>query len=80
MTCPRFNLLLASHDEKSEPAISNLPYDFGKWAGRKITGGAGSGKWYRFDKKATTGECHGVDVRYLHREGSLKPGRRFSLR
>ncbi len=32
-------------------------------------GGVGSGNWYRFDKKATTAECHSVDVRYLHREG-----------
>jgi hypothetical protein len=36
--------------------------------------GVGSGNWYRFDKKTTTGECHSVDVRYLHREGLLKPG------
>jgi hypothetical protein len=43
-------------------------------------GGVGSGNWYRFDKKTTTGECHSVDVRYLHREGLLKPGRWFSLR
>jgi hypothetical protein len=43
-------------------------------------GGVGSGNWYRFDKKTTTGECHNVDVRYLHREGLLKPGRWFSLR
>jgi hypothetical protein len=43
-------------------------------------GGVGSGNWYRFDKKTTTDECHSVDVRYLHREGLLKPGRRFSLR
>jgi len=43
-------------------------------------GGVGSGNWYRFDKKTTTGECHGVDVRYLHREGLLEPGRWFSLR
>jgi hypothetical protein len=43
-------------------------------------GGVGSGNWHRFDKKTTTGECHGVDVRYLHREGLLEPGRRFSLR
>jgi hypothetical protein len=43
-------------------------------------GGVGSGNWYRFDKKTTTGECHSVDVRYLHREGLLTPGRRFSLR
>jgi hypothetical protein len=43
-------------------------------------GGEGSGNWYRFDKKTTTGECHSVDVRYLHREGLLEPGRWFSLR
>jgi hypothetical protein len=43
-------------------------------------GGAGSGNWYRFDKKTTTGECHSLDVRYLHRRGLLKPGRWFSLR
>src|SRR5215212_9423673 len=43
-------------------------------------GGAGSGNWYRFDKKTTTGECQRVDVRYLHREGLLTPGRWFSLR
>ncbi len=43
-------------------------------------GGLGSGDWYRFNKKTTTGECHSIDVRYLHREGLLKPGRWFSLR
>ncbi len=43
-------------------------------------GGVGSGNWYRFDKRTTTGECHSVDVRYLHRENLLKPGRWFSLR
>jgi hypothetical protein len=43
-------------------------------------GGEGSGTWYRFDKKTTTDECQSVDVRYLHREGLLKPGRWFSLR
>jgi hypothetical protein len=42
-------------------------------------GGVGSGSWYRFDKKTTTGECHRLDVRYLHREGLLIPGRWFSL-
>src|SRR3954469_4154907 len=46
----------------------------------KNLGGLGSGNWYRFDKKTTTDECHGVDVRYLHREGLLEPGRWFSLR
>jgi hypothetical protein len=43
-------------------------------------GGVGSGNWYRFDKKTTTGECHSVDVRYLHRNGLLKAGGWFSLR
>ena len=43
-------------------------------------GGIGSGNWYRFDKKTATGECHSVDVRYLHREGLLKSGHRFTLR
>ena len=40
----------------------------------------GSGNWYRFDKKTTTGECQRIDVRYLHREGLLKQGRWFTLR
>jgi hypothetical protein len=43
-------------------------------------GGVGIGNWYRFDKKTTTGECHSVDVRYLHRNGLLKAGGWFSLR
>jgi hypothetical protein len=43
-------------------------------------GGEGSGNWYRFDKKTTTGECQSVDVRYLHREGLLTPVHWFSLR
>ena len=43
-------------------------------------GSVGSGNLYRFDKKTTTGECHSIDVRYLHREDLLKPGRWFSLR
>ena len=43
-------------------------------------GGVGSGNWYRFDKKTTTGESQSVDVRYLHREGLLKSGSWFSLR
>jgi hypothetical protein len=43
-------------------------------------GGQGSGNWYRFDKKTTTGECQSVDVRHLHREGLLKSGHWFTLR
>ena len=41
-------------------------------------GGLGSGNRYRFDKKTTTGECNGLDVRKLHREGALRPGALFS--
>ena len=40
-------------------------------------GGVGSGSWYRFDKKTTVGECRSLDVRRLHREELLKPGRLF---
>jgi hypothetical protein len=40
-------------------------------------GGLGSGNRYRFDKKTTTGECNGLDVRNLHRDGLLKPGACF---
>jgi hypothetical protein len=47
---------------------------------KSFLGGVGSGSWYRFDKKTTTGECHSVDVRYLPREGLLKSGSWFSLR
>ncbi len=43
-------------------------------------GGTGSGNWYRFNKKTTTDECQSIDVRYLHRNGLLQPGRSFSLR
>jgi hypothetical protein len=43
-------------------------------------GGVGSGSWYTFNMKATTGECHSVDARYLQRNGLLLPGNRFSLR
>lgn len=43
-------------------------------------GGSGSGTWHRFDTKTTTGECHSVDVRYLHRRGLLESGWWFSLR
>jgi hypothetical protein len=54
--------------------------DFGKKSRRNSMGGVGSGNWYRYDKKSTTGDCHSVDVRYLHREGLLESGRWFSLR
>ena len=60
--------------------MRNLPYDFGKKTGAKIIGGFGSGNRHRFDKKTTTGEAQSLDVRYLHREGLLKPWLSFSLR
>ncbi len=40
-------------------------------------GGLGSGNRHRFDKKITTSECNGLDVRKLHRGGLLKPGTSF---
>jgi hypothetical protein len=42
-------------------------------------GGLGSGNRYRLGKKTTTEECHGLDIRYLHRNGLLSPGQGFSL-
>ena len=41
-------------------------------------GGAGSGSWYRRNKKPTTEGCRSLDIRRLHREGLLKSGHRFS--
>jgi hypothetical protein len=41
-------------------------------------GGVGSGNRHRFDKRTTTDECNGLDVRKLHREGVLRPGTVFS--
>jgi hypothetical protein len=41
-------------------------------------GGIGSGSWYRFNKKSTVEECRSLDVRRLHREGLLEPGRLLS--
>jgi hypothetical protein len=43
-------------------------------------GGEGSGNWYRFHKKTTTGESQRVDVRHLYRESLLTPGHWFTLR
>jgi hypothetical protein len=37
-----------------------------------------SGSYYRFNKKTTIEECRSLDIRRLHREGLLEPGRRFS--
>jgi hypothetical protein len=57
-----------------------LPNDFGKKLEVKSLGGLSSGSWYRLSKKTTVEECHSLDVRYLHRNGLLKPGYSFSLR
>jgi hypothetical protein len=43
-------------------------------------GGVGSGNWVRLNTKSTTNECQSIDVRYLHRNDLLQPGRSFSLR
>ena len=40
-------------------------------------GGLGSGNRHRLDKKTTTGECTGLDVRKLYRDGLLEPGTSF---
>jgi hypothetical protein len=58
-----------------------LPNDFGKkFEENSSVGGVGSGNWYRFDKKTTTSECHSIDVRYLYRNGLLKPDHSLFLR
>jgi hypothetical protein len=55
--------------------------DVGKKArGKKVHGRCRVGNWYRSNKKTTTDECQSIDVRYLHRNGVLQPGRSFSLR
>ena len=43
-------------------------------------GGVGSGNRYRFDKKTTTDEAHGLDIRDLYRKGLLRSGGSFSSR
>ncbi len=37
-------------------------------------GGRGSGNFYRWSTKTTTGECRSIDVRHLARDGLLAPG------
>ena len=37
-------------------------------------GGAGSGRWHRFDTKDTTSGNCALDVRYLQKRGLLRPG------
>ena len=33
----------------------------------------GSGNWHRWDKKTTTEEVHRVDIRYMYKQGLLRP-------
>lgn len=37
-------------------------------------GGHGSGNWYRWDSKKTTDSQHGIDIRWLKKNGYLRPG------
>jgi hypothetical protein len=39
-------------------------------------GGIGSGHWYRWNRKITTGESKDIDIRVLHRSGRLSPDSR----
>lgn len=41
-------------------------------------GGAGSGTWYRWNRKASAEEHQAIDIRLWHRRGLLVPGRAFS--
>ena len=42
-------------------------------------GGSGSGCWYRWDSKTTTESQLGVDIRWLKKQGYLRPGNMGSL-
>lgn len=37
-------------------------------------GSLGSGNWHRWGKKTTTEEVHRVDIRYMYKQGLLRPG------
>ena len=42
-------------------------------------GGLGSGSWYRWDSKTTTESLHRIDIRWLKKQGYLRPGNVGSL-
>ena len=42
-------------------------------------GGSGSGNWYRWDSKTTTESQHRIDIRWLKKQGYLRPGTMGSL-
>jgi hypothetical protein len=54
-----------------------LANDFGS-KGKRM-GGRGSGSWYRWDKKTTCEEVKRVDIRYMRKQGLLRPGCAGSL-
>ena len=37
-------------------------------------GGYGSGSWYRWDSKTTTESQHRIDIRWLKKQGYIRPG------
>ena len=42
-------------------------------------GGAGSGTWWRWDKKTTVDELKQIDIRYMKKQNMLRPGYMGSL-
>ena len=42
-------------------------------------GGSGSGYWFRWGSKATTESQHWIDIRWLKKQGRLRPGSAGSL-
>ena len=42
-------------------------------------GGYGSGSWHRWDSKSTTESQHRIDIRWLKKQGYLRPGNLGSL-
>jgi hypothetical protein len=42
-------------------------------------GGPGSGSWYRWNKKIYAEEVNRIDIRYLKKQGMLRPGSQGSL-
>ena len=42
-------------------------------------GGIGSGNWYRWDTKTTAEDCKRIDIRFMKRQGLLRPGFSGSL-
>ncbi len=42
-------------------------------------GGVGSGNWYRWDKKTTTDQVKRIDIRFMKKQGLLKPNTTGSL-